>query len=931
MLLSAATLAALLTTAPLAAATLPSVDSGARPGPPVLYADPPSRSPLTVQAPFTADPLLVSGTDGYRGGEYLHQDYLFDDMGADTNPIGGRRGLTTGGDVAATSAGDVYYPTGERYAANAADIVELRVKPDGDDLVYRVTLNSVLEPDTTVVGIGIDTQAGGGPDAAVSKSWPSGAKVSSQGLDHFITAWGTGGETWAYDPLTPAPGGRASLPDGAVTIDAELNQMTIRVPRSTLDPGTATWRHVAGAGLYEAGDGPSQRFKAVPAGDSGGADEPASGTPSEAPGVFNLAFRFTEAGVQGQNATDQSAEPATDVTPIGPGVWFEEQQANRLAGTGCTGMVAAGDIGCTGSFFADVDFAKLASGATEGIHGPGTTQSRIYPSSLGLPEGYDYEKFPATGGPLQPYLIRVPEGTSTDSPTPMTWSLHSLGGTYTQYKVFSPNQLDQFGDERNNLVVTTHGHGTDGWYTDEAESDFFQVWADVDRHFNLNPDRTYLSGYSMGGYGTYKLGSHYPDLFAKAFTTVGPPARGVWLPPAPPNDGDGNSTASTNSHLALENVRWIPFLNWAGGQDQLVPIPGPTAQQNRFDELGLRSELRVFNPAEHFTLATTDAWDTARDFLGDARKIDDPSRVDYARVPAADRDKLGLVHDHAYWVSDVALRLAEGDPATEPARGLLRAESRAFGVGAPVTGPLNSAGADAGPPLAYVGTGTEWTDIEQFDKANWLEIDLDNVKGGTLDGVRARLDGTKALRITVRSDGKASVRLNLDFADGTRAIRITGPGDDLQGTLADEASGPSLTPTAGASRRTVRSSARARSSQSGDLGVSSEATETPSDDVTIDGDAATIAVPAAGTRTYILARAGTSSDSSGDDDDTGSGGDAGSGGGSSPAGTVSAAAGSGGGAGNDLAFTGLTLWPLALLALFLIGSGALLARRLQPR
>ena len=57
-------------------------------GPPVLHAPPPRVPELANRAPFRAAPLLVSGTDAYRRGEYLYQDYLLDDRGADTRPVG---------------------------------------------------------------------------------------------------------------------------------------------------------------------------------------------------------------------------------------------------------------------------------------------------------------------------------------------------------------------------------------------------------------------------------------------------------------------------------------------------------------------------------------------------------------------------------------------------------------------------------------------------------------------------------------------------------------------------------------------------------------------------------------------------------------------------------------------------------------------------
>ena len=36
-----------------------------------------------------------------------------------------------------------------------------------------------------------------------------------------------------------------------------------------------------------------------------------------------------------------------------------------------------------------------------------------------------------------------------------------------------------------------------------------------------------ISGYSMGGFASYKLGLSYPDLFAKAMPLAGPPQCGV--------------------------------------------------------------------------------------------------------------------------------------------------------------------------------------------------------------------------------------------------------------------------------------------------------------------------------------------------------------------------------------------------------------------
>ena len=633
----------------------------------------------------------MSGTDAYRGGEYLYQDYLFDDHGADmgvsTSPPG----------VAgfSPSVGDLFYPTAARYANNAADLVELRIRPTAKAVVYRVTLGAVLAHDATAVGIGIDTDRSGGANVA----WPHGAGIGTRGLDRFITAWGTGGE------VTRLPGGGATrLPTGAVTIDRRTNQMTIRVPRSLMNPRRATWRYVAGAGLWS----------------GGGFQTPTPGFP----GVFNLAFRFDEP------------------QPRGSGTWFEAGQAETL-----------GDA-TTGRFRADVDFGRLAARANRWIHAPGRRQARIYASRLNPHEGVR-DDFPEFGGRLQPYLVTVPKTYRRTRRAGLTFALHSLSATYTQYAVFSPNQQVQLGDEQGRFYVTPLGRGPDGWYTGEAEVDFFEVWADLARRFRLDPSRVALSGYSMGGYGTYKLGMQWPDLFGAAFTTVGPPV----------------APGRLNTNQLIENARWLPYLNWAGRTDALVPIALVRAQQERFDNLGLRSQLWTY-PGGHYDLAAGDRWEGARAFLAGSVVQRDPRRVDYAFVPQADNRRLGLVHDHAYWVSGLRVRAgARGEisaASSVPPPGPGRAGDPFGRAGDPFVKRITAWDGARGPRPESV-SGTEWDRLPNLPPGNRLRLQLENVGRARIDGARAGLTGRRCLQVTIASDGPARVVLALRLPRGARA------------------------------------------------------------------------------------------------------------------------------------------------------------------
>src|SRR5205823_3930499 len=156
-------------------------------------------------------------------------------------------------------------------------------------------------------------------------------------------------------------------------------------------------------------------------------------------------------------------------------------------------------------------------------------------------------------------------------------------------------------------------------------ADTFEVWADVAAHYKLDPRWTAIAGYSMGGYGTYKLSTQFPDLFAKAQPTVGPPGLGIWTPPADPNPGG----AQSNTNRMLGSLRNIPFLMWNAAQDELVPVAGAQAQADSFGSLGYRYEFDLFNPAEHLTLAINDEFGPAATFLGTTVVDRNPAHVTY--------------------------------------------------------------------------------------------------------------------------------------------------------------------------------------------------------------------------------------------------------------------------------------------------------------
>ena len=108
----------------------------------------------------------------------------------------------------------------------------------------------------------------------------------------------------------------------------------------------------------------------------------------------------------------------------------------------------------------------------------------------------------------------------------------------------------------------------------------------------------------MGGYGTYKFATQYPDLFAKAQPTVGtawPRCVGSAGRPAA-----GRRQSNTVPHARLAAQRPVPDLERRAATSW--SLAGARAQADGFDRLGYRYEFDTFAPAEHLTLAVNDQY-----------------------------------------------------------------------------------------------------------------------------------------------------------------------------------------------------------------------------------------------------------------------------------------------------------------------------------
>ena len=708
---------------------------GPRPGPPLLY-ETPVVAPELTNAPgsaWKAQPILVSGTSAYRQGEFLWQSWLFDDHGAAGH--WGDYG-TDNSNPFSWATGTYQYPTGAAYADDAADLVEFRVKPLANATAFRLTFNSMKDP--ALVGTTIAL----GGTAGIKVSWPYGANVTSPAA-YFMTVHGSQADLRRADGSVID----AHLP---VAIDMYRRQVQVEIPHSDWNPGHRTVRMAGGVGLW---DQSSDRY-VIPTGWEPTATMPAgAGTLVHPPAFFKLLFRYEHSTdpATGQPAANQEPEPTLAATGsvYHPAWWRESAQATALA---------SGDIS---GFYTMVSFAKLDAGVTDNMYnqsegiptfGP---MDRIVSSHVETEQGRDFSTSCASEtscqgelrSQLQPYAIYIPRGPTPKGGYGLTLLLHSLTDAYNQF-LGSKNQSEFANRAHPSIVITPEGRGPDGWYYDEAGADTFEVWADVAARYHLDPSYTDIAGYSMGGYGTYKFAAQFPDLFAAAQPTVGPPDLEAYDPTSDPG----------NVIPMLDSLRNIPILIYNATTDELVPFVNAQDVADTFDSLGYRYTFDAFAPAEHLTLATNDSWQPAANFLGNKRIDFNPPHVTYTYNPSMDFAADGTKAGHAYWVSAVGVR----DKAANYGEATVDVLSHGFGVGDPTPSPTErGVGVLKGgriPAIAYESQWRTWGPAPRVPGADELDVKATNASALTIDPERARVNCSA--RVTVTTDGPVSITLS---------------------------------------------------------------------------------------------------------------------------------------------------------------------------
>src|SRR5262249_40640481 len=246
---------------------------------------------------------------------------------------------------------------------------------------------------------------------------------------------------------------------------------------------------------------------------------------------------------------------------------------------------------------------------------------------------------------LQPYGLYVPKSYDPAKPTPFLVSLHGAWSNHllTRRRTFGlgnrPGESDyeairnevEF-PEVDFIVLTPYARGEIAGYNGIAEADVLRVMDDVARAYNVDPDRVHLTGYSMGGGGTWHLGLRYPDRFASISPVCAVANVAMLRSSASMSTLDKELAELTSAMTVAANAANHQAFIFHGDEDPAVAVEQSRRMVEIFRGLGwLDKSVRYFElpGVNHF------AWDFSYrnaslfDRIRDVRRDPHPEHVVY--------------------------------------------------------------------------------------------------------------------------------------------------------------------------------------------------------------------------------------------------------------------------------------------------------------
>ena len=177
------------------------------------------------------------------------------------------------------------------------------------------------------------------------------------------------------------------------------------------------------------------------------------------------------------------------------------------------------------------------------------------------------------------YTISVPDGYTGEKSVPLILALHYAGHGIPFYGEMILQEIIKPAFGELDPIIVSPDCPVDDWHQPESERLIFDLLDVVQEKYNIDPEMILVTGYSLGGMGTWYYATYHNDIFSVAIPM-----------------------ASLPQSYIINNIDDIPVYVIQGMMDEIFDYSEVEAAVSQMEDRGVDVQLHGIAGLGHYTV-----------------------------------------------------------------------------------------------------------------------------------------------------------------------------------------------------------------------------------------------------------------------------------------------------------------------------------------